>query len=154
VGYIIRFDDKTSDTTRIKYMTDGMLLREMMLDPLLSKYSVIMLDEAHERSLHTDIISGLLKKYSTILAWFFSIQIFFFSISGLSKSTLLLLLVSFSLQKNEIIFCPTFFFKNSQKHLQTRYKTSNLRRENFVPDNFNNLLIFFVPSFFLLKFFL
>lgn len=62
VGYAIRFDDKTSVATRIKYMTDGMLLREMMLDPLLSKYSVIMIDEAHERSLYTDILVGLLKK--------------------------------------------------------------------------------------------
>lgn len=50
VGYSIRFDDKCSDVlTRMKFMTEGMLVREMMLDPLLSKYSVIMLDEAHER---------------------------------------------------------------------------------------------------------
>lgn len=62
VGYAIRFDDKTSNSTKIKYMTDGMLLREMMSDPLLSSYSVIMVDESHERGLHTDIILGLLKK--------------------------------------------------------------------------------------------
>eukprot|EP01027_Heterolobosea_sp_BB2_P018681 GEZU01026283.1.p1 GENE.GEZU01026283.1~~GEZU01026283.1.p1 ORF type:complete len:202 (-),score=19.84 GEZU01026283.1:32-607(-) len=59
VGYSIRFDDHTDpDRTRIKYLTDGMLLREMMVDPLLSRYSVVMVDEAHERSLHTDIILG------------------------------------------------------------------------------------------------
>ncbi|KAN0027564.1 hypothetical protein ACTFIU_010529 [Dictyostelium citrinum] len=63
VGYSVRFDEKISDIeTRIKYMTDGMLIREMMLDPLLLKYSVIMIDEAHERSLQTDILMGLLKK--------------------------------------------------------------------------------------------
>jgi len=63
VGYCIRFDDCTDPgRTRIKYLTDGMLLRETMTDPLLSEYSVIMLDEAHERSLATDILLGLLKK--------------------------------------------------------------------------------------------
>ncbi|KAK4485289.1 hypothetical protein RD792_007922 [Penstemon davidsonii] len=63
VGYTIRFEDITNaDVTRIKFLTDGVLLREMMDDPLLSKYSVIMVDEAHERSLSTDILLGLLKK--------------------------------------------------------------------------------------------
>jgi ATP-dependent RNA helicase DDX35 len=64
VGYTIRFEDVTSQRTRIKYMTDGMLLREALMDPLLRRYSVIMLDEAHERGLYTDILMGLLKKYS------------------------------------------------------------------------------------------
>ncbi|CAH1391643.1 unnamed protein product [Nezara viridula] len=63
VGYSIRFDDCTDpETTKIKYMTEGMLMREMMADPLLRKYSVIMLDEVHERNLNTDILMGLLKK--------------------------------------------------------------------------------------------
>ncbi|KAI9105731.1 P-loop containing nucleoside triphosphate hydrolase protein [Phlyctochytrium arcticum] len=63
VGYTIRFDDCTdSHLTRIKYMTDGMLFRETLLDPLLTKYSVIMVDEAHERTLYTDILVGVLKK--------------------------------------------------------------------------------------------
>ena len=63
VGYSIRFEDVTTPgKTRIKYMTDGMLLREALVDPLLSKYAVIMLDEAHERSIYTDILMGLLKK--------------------------------------------------------------------------------------------
>ena len=61
VGYSIRFEDCTSDKTIIKYMTDGMLLREFMIDPELSDYSVIMIDEAHERTLHTDILFGLIK---------------------------------------------------------------------------------------------
>ncbi|XP_007521704.2 probable ATP-dependent RNA helicase DHX35 [Erinaceus europaeus] len=63
VGYCIRFDDCTDSlATRIKFLTDGMLVREMMVDPLLTKYSAIMLDEAHERTLYTDIAIGLLKK--------------------------------------------------------------------------------------------
>ncbi|CAJ0755020.1 3132_t:CDS:10 [Entrophospora sp. SA101] len=61
VGYTIRFEDCTSPTTKIKYMTDGMLLRECLLDPELRQYSVIILDEAHERTIHTDVLFGLLK---------------------------------------------------------------------------------------------
>ena len=61
VGYCIRFEDCTSAATEIKYMTDGMLLREQLLDPDLKGYSVIMLDEAHERTIHTDVLFGLLK---------------------------------------------------------------------------------------------
>lgn len=62
VGYTIRFEDCTSPETKIKYMTDGMLEREVLLDPNLRKYSVIMLDEAHERTIATDVLFGLLKK--------------------------------------------------------------------------------------------
>ncbi|KAL0047023.1 hypothetical protein WJX82_004418 [Trebouxia sp. C0006] len=63
VGYSIRFEEVcTQGVTRIKYCTDGVLLREMMEDPLLSTYSVVMVDEAHERSLATDVLLGLLKK--------------------------------------------------------------------------------------------
>lgn len=62
VGYTIRFEDNTSSDTVIKYMTDGILQREILLDPELSKYAVIMLDEAHERTIATDVLFGLLKK--------------------------------------------------------------------------------------------
>ncbi|KAI9334709.1 putative ATP-dependent RNA helicase DHX35 [Obelidium mucronatum] len=62
VGYAVRFDDVSSEATKIKFMTDGLLFREALLDPLLSKYSVVMIDEAHERSLYTDIMLGILKK--------------------------------------------------------------------------------------------
>ena len=62
VGYAVRFEDISSDFTKIKYMTDGVLFREAIFDPLLEKYCVIMIDEAHERSLHTDLLLGLLKK--------------------------------------------------------------------------------------------
>ena len=61
VGYTIRFEDCTSQETKIKYMTEGMMLRECLIDFDLSQYSVIMLDEAHERTIHTDVLFGLLK---------------------------------------------------------------------------------------------
>lgn len=62
VGYNVRFEDVTSPETKIKFMTDGMLLRELLIDPDMSKYSVIMLDEAHERTVATDVLFGLMKK--------------------------------------------------------------------------------------------
>ena len=61
VGYSIRFEDCSSDRTIIKYMTDGMLLREFLSEPDLASYSVLIVDEAHERTLHTDILFGLVK---------------------------------------------------------------------------------------------
>ncbi|KAM5345197.1 hypothetical protein ACJ41O_011059 [Fusarium nematophilum] len=62
VGYTIRFEDCTSSATKIKYMTDGMLQREILIDPDMSRYSCIMLDEAHERTISTDVLFALLKK--------------------------------------------------------------------------------------------
>ncbi|CAF4179974.1 unnamed protein product [Rotaria sp. Silwood2] len=62
VGYTIRFEDCTSPETKIKYMTDGMLLRECLIDPDMNQYSVVMLDEAHERTIHTDVLFGLMKQ--------------------------------------------------------------------------------------------
>lgn len=61
VGYTIRFEDCTSPQTVLKYMTDGMLMREYLADNDLSKYVCVMLDEAHERTIHTDVLFGLLK---------------------------------------------------------------------------------------------
>ena len=62
VGYSVRFDEASSDKTRIKYVTDGMLVRELLSDPLLSRYSVIIVDEAHERTLRTDLLITNLKE--------------------------------------------------------------------------------------------
>ncbi|KAJ3222264.1 hypothetical protein HK099_002496 [Clydaea vesicula] len=64
VGYSIRFEDCTSEKTRLKYMTDGMLLREFLSEPDLASYSCMIIDEAHERTLHTDILLGLVKDIS------------------------------------------------------------------------------------------
>ncbi|KRY50191.1 putative pre-mRNA-splicing factor ATP-dependent RNA helicase mog-1 [Trichinella britovi] len=62
VGYAIRFEDATSPATVLKYMTDGILLRECLREPDLDHYSVVIMDEAHERSLNTDVLFGLLKE--------------------------------------------------------------------------------------------
>lgn len=61
VGYSIRFEDCTSERTVLKYMTDGTLHREFLSEPDLESYSVMIIDEAHERTLHTDILFGLVK---------------------------------------------------------------------------------------------
>lgn len=62
VGYVVRFDSVTSDKTVLQYMTDGLLLRECIFDGSLKKYSVIIIDEAHERTISTDILFGYLKR--------------------------------------------------------------------------------------------
>ena len=62
VGYCVRFEDVTSPQTRIKYLTDGMMVREAMTDEVLSDYSVIILDEAHERSVQTDVLLGVARR--------------------------------------------------------------------------------------------
>jgi ATP-dependent RNA helicase DHX37/DHR1 len=62
VSYQIRYDATVSSTTSIKFMTDGVLLRELATDFLLTKYSVIIIDEAHERSMNTDILIGVLSR--------------------------------------------------------------------------------------------
>jgi len=64
VGYKIRFEDCTTDKTIIEYMTDGMLLRSFLNEPDMSSYSVMIVDEAHERTLHTDVLFGLVKDVS------------------------------------------------------------------------------------------
>ena len=62
VGYAIRFEDCTSESTVIKYMTDGVLLRETLREGDLDNYSAIIMDEAHERSLNTDVLFGILRQ--------------------------------------------------------------------------------------------
>lgn len=66
VGYRVRFEDNTSKKTKIKFLTDGMLLREAMFDRLLMEYTVIILDEAHERTINTDVLFGVVKKAQKI----------------------------------------------------------------------------------------
>lgn len=71
VGYSIRFEEKIDkNNTKIKFMTDGMLLRECIIDPLLNKYSILIIDEAHERTLASDILMFLNKFCDEILSFF------------------------------------------------------------------------------------
>lgn len=67
VGYAIRFEDCTSENTLIKYMTDGILLRESLREADLDHYSAIIMDEAHERSLNTDVLFGLLREVRAVV---------------------------------------------------------------------------------------
>jgi len=69
VGYAIRFEDVTSKDTQIKYMTEGVLLRETLREPDLDSYSCVIMDEAHERSVNTDVLFGILKKARSVCAW-------------------------------------------------------------------------------------
>ena len=62
MGYAIRFEDVTSEKTVIKFMTDGVLLRESLTEKDIDSYSAIIMDEAHERSLHTDVLFGILRQ--------------------------------------------------------------------------------------------
>ncbi|KAJ7202848.1 P-loop containing nucleoside triphosphate hydrolase protein [Mycena pura] len=62
IGYAVRFDERAGPETRVKYMTDGMITRELLGDPLLSRYAVIIVDEAHERTLRTDLLLATLKR--------------------------------------------------------------------------------------------
>ena len=99
MGYTIRFEDVTSQDTVIKYMTDGMLLRELLIDGDMKSYSVIMLDEAHERTIHTDVLFGLLKKVCMcvcLFVWSLSAHV----VTGHFPANLGICPVSFSL-------CPT-----------------------------------------------
>nr|XP_023019825.1 putative ATP-dependent RNA helicase DHX33 [Leptinotarsa decemlineata] len=66
IGYSVRFEDVTSTKTKIKFLTDGMLLREAMFDKLLMEYTVVILDEAHERTIHTDVLFGIVKRAQKI----------------------------------------------------------------------------------------
>lgn len=61
VGYSIRFEERTSEKTKLKFLTDGMLMRELERDPALNEYSVVVIDEAHERTLNSDILLSVLK---------------------------------------------------------------------------------------------
>jgi pre-mRNA-splicing factor ATP-dependent RNA helicase DHX15/PRP43 len=62
VGYKVRFEEKIKPSTKIKFITDGMLIREAITDPTLKRYEVIILDEAHERTINSDVLLALVKR--------------------------------------------------------------------------------------------
>ena len=62
VGYKVRFEENIKASTKIKFITDGMLIREAITDPELKRYSIIILDEAHERTINSDVLLALVKR--------------------------------------------------------------------------------------------
>lgn len=110
VGYSIRFEDRTSEKTRIKYLTDGCLLRELLSDAELRQYAVIILDEAHERSLNTDILLGLLKR-----------------LAGRSSPDLKIVITSATLDENKFsqffFGCPVMKIPGKQFPVEILYST-------------------------------
>ncbi len=115
-GYTMRFSDTTDSTTRIKIMTDGIILQEVKADPLLERYSVIMVDEAHERSLNIDFILGLLKE---IVEKRDDLRVI---ISSATINTL-----SFSRFFSD---CPVVSISGRPFPVEVRYKPVRLEKEN------------------------
>ncbi|KAL4497398.1 hypothetical protein ABPG72_011333 [Tetrahymena utriculariae] len=121
VGYTIRFDDKTSSKTHLKYMTDGILVRECLQDDTLSKYNVVILDEAHERSLYTDVLFALIKQAVKK-----------------RQGSLKLIVTSATLNTDQFskFFdnCPIFSMKGKLFNVEVRYKPilMNLRIEESI----------------------
>ena len=74
IGYTIRFEDCTSEKTMIKYMTDGFLLRECLIDPEMKNYSCVMLDEAHERSISTGMLQSQCRNFMIFLSLRFYVK--------------------------------------------------------------------------------
>jgi len=103
VGYQVRYDKNVGDNPRIKFMTDGILLREVQLDFLLRKYSVVIIDEAHERSVNTDILLGLLSRIVPLRAAL--------AAEGQDVTPLRLVVMSATLRVEEFVankkLCPT-----------------------------------------------
>ncbi|KAK2975250.1 hypothetical protein RJ640_028002 [Escallonia rubra] len=121
VGYAIRFEDRTSDLTKIKYLTDGVLLRESLSNPDLTQYSVIILDEAHERSLNTDILLGLMKRLVN---------------SKTRKSNLRVLITSATLDGEKVsrFFsdCPILNVPGKLFPVEIVYRSENAPKSNYV----------------------
>lgn len=89
VGYSIRFEDCfTPGLTECKFVTDGLLIRELMQNPLLPQYNVIILDEVHERNVNTDIVIGLIKKVTFTLILFFFLIIMIIKLKNLRTKVL------------------------------------------------------------------
>jgi ATP-dependent RNA helicase DHX8/PRP22 len=131
VGYTIRFEDCTSPETRIKYLTDGMLQRECLMDPLCTAYSVIMLDEAHQRTIATDVLFGLLKSewpfLVTCLCATYGLSLKRLSNAGQISRSLSRLLRSM-LRNSPNIFSAALFLQYLGECIQSTYCTRRNRK--------------------------
>lgn len=124
IGYAIRFEDCTSDKTVIKYMTDGILLRESLREPDLDNYSAIIMDEAHERSLSTDVLFGLLREVSYVhyifFVWSYHIPSYF--MCQLLSFTIVNYHISRAIQLQS---CPPYFTIHIDWYYEISYKSLN-----------------------------
>ncbi|XP_011495049.1 PREDICTED: putative ATP-dependent RNA helicase DHX33 [Ceratosolen solmsi marchali] len=118
VGYCVRFEDVTSPQTRIKYLTGGMMIREAMTDEVLSDYSIIILDEAHERSVQTDVLLGVTRRAQKLR-----------NIKSLSPLKLIVMSATIDVDKFTKYFQAPAIYLEGRQHMVKMYHTKKSQND-------------------------